>query len=175
MMSTTTVALLRLFHIVGGAFWVGSVLFMALFLFPSFRAAGPAAGAVMSQLMQVRKFPAYMMTAAMLTVFSGVGLLYTASVGFNPQWMGSGPGRMFSLGAAFAIAAVILGTVVNSPAARKMGIISTAVRNSGGSPTPEQGAELARLSARLGWALNTAGVLVVLATAAMAVARYMPS
>ena len=29
MMSTTTVALLRLFHIVGGAFWVGSVLFMA--------------------------------------------------------------------------------------------------------------------------------------------------
>ena len=38
---------LRIAHIVTGAFWVGTVIFLAAFLLPSLRAAGPAAGPVM--------------------------------------------------------------------------------------------------------------------------------
>ena len=45
------IQILRLLHILSGAFWYGTVIFAARFLMPALRAAGPgAAGAVSSLL-----------------------------------------------------------------------------------------------------------------------------
>ena len=62
---------LRLIHIVVGVFWVGSVIFVAAFLAPAVRAAGPGGGAVMNQLMQNLKLHLYMVAATWLTLLSG--------------------------------------------------------------------------------------------------------
>jgi uncharacterized membrane protein len=172
-MSTSAVMLLRLIHIIIGAFWVGTAVTVALFIVPAVRGAGPAGGAVMGQLQQ-RKFSVVIMAAAFLTILSGLGLYWNDSAGFTSAWLGSGPGRTFGLGAVLAIVTLILGMSVNAPAAAKLGKIGAAVKAAGGPPSAEQAAEMQRLQARLGMAAVVAATLLVLATAAMAVARYVP-
>jgi hypothetical protein len=56
-----------------------------------------------------------------------------------------------------------------------MGAISQGVAQRGGPPTPEEAAELQRLQRRMGVAGKVVAVLLLLATTAMAVARYVPS
>lgn len=174
MHSLGTVHLLRVVHVMIGAFWVGSILFMAVFLVPSVRAAGPAGGAVMQQLMQARRLPVWLMTAGILTILSGIGLYWVDSAGFQSAWLASGPGRVFGLGGAFAILAAILGMAVNSPAARRLTALAARVQGSGRPPAPDEAAEMQRLQARLGRATMVVAGLLVLATLAMAVARYIP-
>ena len=104
-----------------GVFWVGAVLFIAAFLVPSVRAAGPAGGAIMRQLVEVRKLPLWLMGASVLTILSGIGLYWVDSAGFQSAWLGSGPGRTFGLGGVLALAAAVLGMAVNAPTARRTG------------------------------------------------------
>ena len=47
--------LLRVVHVLAGAFWVGAVTFIAAFLVPAVTALGPVGGQVMEQVIQVRK------------------------------------------------------------------------------------------------------------------------
>jgi uncharacterized membrane protein len=174
MHSLATVHLLRVVHVLVGAFWVGSILFMAAFLVPSVRAAGPAGGAVMQQLVQARRLPRWLQTAAILTIVSGIGLYWVDSAGFRSAWLGSGPGRVFGLGGTFAVLAAIVGVVVNLPTARRLTALAARVQSSGRPPAPDEAAEMQRLQARLGRATMVAAGLLVLATLAMAVARYVP-
>jgi uncharacterized membrane protein len=169
-----TVHLLRVVHVLVGAFWVGTLVFMAAFLLPSVRAAGPAGGAVMQQLAQARRLPRWLLTAAILTIVSGIGLYWVDSAGFRSAWLRSGPGRVFGLGGALAILAASLGVVVNSPTQRRLTALAARVQGSGHPPAPEEAAEIQRLQARLGWATMVVAGLLVLATLAMAVARYVP-
>src|SRR5258705_8430533 len=90
-------------HIVVGVFWVGPVVFMAAFLTPSVRAAGPAGGAVLQQLMGVRRLPLWIMGAMVVTLLSGLGLYWRDSAGFQSAWLASGAGHVFRLGGAGAL------------------------------------------------------------------------
>ena len=163
---------LRLFHILAGAFWFGAFMFVARILLPTMRAAGPGAGPIMAQL--GKSIPRVMMGAAFVTILSGVWLMWVVSGGAPGQWMKSGPGRMFGLGGASAILALALGMIINVPASRRSATINEAVAKRGGTPTAEESAELQRLMARLGLGTIVAGSFLVVAVAAMAVARYMP-
>lgn len=174
MSASVTIYILRLLHVVIGVLWVGAVVFIAAFLLPSLRAAGPAGGAVMRQLMQVRRLALWLMAAGILTVLSGLTLYGLDSAGFQSAWLGSGPGRVFGLGGVFAIGAVIVGMAVNSPAARRLGELTGKVEAAGRAPTPDEVAVLQRLQARLAQGSQWVAVLLVLATTAMAVARYVP-
>jgi hypothetical protein len=162
---------LRLLHIVGGVFWVGSAMFGTYLLMPAIRAAGPAAGPVMGQL--GRKMPIVMMTSAIITMGAGIWLMMIAAGAAPGVWMRSGPGRTFSLGAALAILAFLLGMAINMPASRRMGAIAAAAAQRGSPPTAEEAAEMQRLQSRLSAASHVVTVLLVLATGAMAVARYV--
>ncbi|MGH7497637.1 MAG: hypothetical protein ACREL3_02165 [Gemmatimonadales bacterium] len=168
------VHLFRLIHILAGAFWVGAVVFVACFLLPSLRAVGPAAGPVMQQIAQVRKLPLVMMTAAILTILSGIALYWRDSAGFSGPWMHSGQGTVFGIGGVLAIVAAIFGMIFTSPNAKRMGALAAEMKGAGRPPTPEQVAEMQRLQERIGRFTTIVMVLVVLATAAMAVARYVP-
>jgi uncharacterized membrane protein len=172
--SVTVYILLRILHVVIGAFWVGAVVFVAAFLLPSIRAAGPAGGAVMQQLMHVRRLALWLMAAAVLTVLSGLTLYGLDSAGFRSAWLGSGPGRVFGLGGVLAIGAVIVGMAVNSPAARRLSELTGGVQAAGRPATPDELAAIQRLQARLARGSLWAAVLLILATTAMAVARYVP-
>jgi uncharacterized membrane protein len=168
------VYVLRLIHIIGGVFWVGSAMFGTFLLMPSLRAAGPAAGPVMNQLGQVRKMPMVMMTSAIVTVVAGIWLLMIDSAGAPGVFMKSGPGRTFGIGAALAILGFVLGIVINMPAARRMGAIGAAAAKRGGPPTADEAAEMQRLQGRMSVASQIVTVLLLLATGAMAIARYVP-
>jgi uncharacterized membrane protein len=172
-MNGTTVAFFRLIHILSGAFWVGAVVFVARFLMPSLRAVGPAAGPVMQQLTQVRRLPVYMMTATMLTILSGLTLYWHDSMGFKGAWIDSAPGRVFGLGGAFGILAAIVGMAITSPTGKRLGELTGAIAKAGGPPTPDQVAELGRLQGKMYKTTQIVATLVLLATAAMAIARYV--
>jgi len=173
-MSNGTLLFLRLVHIVLGVFWVGGATFVALLLMPSLRAVGPAGGAVMQQLAQVRRMPQWFMAASILTLLSGIGLYWHDSAGFSSStWLGSGPGQMFGLGGVLAIAASVVGMAVNSPTARQLGALTAGVQAAGRPPSPDEAAAIQRLQARLASAAWLVAVLLLLATAAMALARYV--
>jgi uncharacterized membrane protein len=169
-----TLYLLRVLHVVTGAVWVGAVVFIAVFLAPSVRAAGPAGGAVMQQLMQARRLPLWLMIAGVLTVLSGFTLYWRDSAGFQAAWLGSGPGRVFGLGGILALGAIIVGMGVNTPAARRLGDLTGRLQAAGRPPTPEELLVIERLQARLSQGARWAAVLLVLAATSMAVARYVP-
>jgi len=144
-------------------------VFVAAFLLPSLRAVGPAGGPVLAQLVQVRKYPIYMMALAILVLLSGIALLASEPV----SWMHTATGRTFSAGGAVAIVGAVLGMAMTSPAARKMGALSAAAAKRSGPPTPDEVAELQRLQSKVTSSTRIVTVLLVLATAAMAVARYL--
>ncbi|HEX6315346.1 MAG TPA: hypothetical protein VFZ73_10830 [Gemmatimonadaceae bacterium] len=167
------VIVLRLVHIIGGVFWVGSVMFLALMLAPSLRAVGPGGAPVMNQLVKVRRMPMVMMASAILTVAAGIWLLIIDSAGEPGVWMRSGTGQTFSIGGALAIVGFIIGMAVNLPASKRLAAIGTVAAARGGPPTAEESTEMQRLQGRMSIASNIVMLLLVLATAAMAVARYV--
>jgi uncharacterized membrane protein len=172
-MSPATLLLFRLLHVVFGVFWVGAVALVAFFVVPSVLAAGPAGGAVMRQLTEVRRMSAWLMAASIVTVVSGAGLYWHDSAGFrSAQWLGSGPGRVFGLGALLAVAGLAVGMGVNVPAARRLGRLSAGLQAAGRAPSGEEQAAMAGLQHRLARGSVIAAALLLLATAAMAVARY---
>ena len=163
---------LRLVHIIGGVFWVGSVMFVTILLSPSLKALGPAGGPVMNQLVQVRKMPVILMTTSIVTIIAGLWLLMIDSAS-SSDWMRSGKGMTYSTGGALAIIAVIIGMSVIVPATKRMAALGGAVAARGGPPTSQEGAEMQKLQARMGAASKIVMTLLILTTAAMALARYI--
>jgi hypothetical protein len=166
--------LLRVLHIVVGAFWVGTVVFVAVFFVPTLRAVGPAAAPVMGHLVQVRRLPIVLLASAWVTLLSGAALVWHDAGPLGFRWFSVGPGRVFGLGAVLAFVATLIGMAVNAPAARRIGAITGRVQAAGGPPSADDQLELGRLQGRMTKASNAAAVLLVLALMAMAVARYVP-
>ncbi len=175
-MSGTTILLIvfRALHILGGVAWVGGVLFMARFLFSSVAALGPAGGDLMDHLMRQRRLPVYLMGVAMTTVLSGLLLYWHDTKVSGSAWPTRGSGLVFGIGGALAIIGVIIGMSVNSPSARRIAVIIGGAKAARRPPSAEEVAEITRLQGRLTISSKVVTVLVVLATLAMAIARYVP-
>jgi len=172
MSSLGMILLLRLIHILTGVFWVGGILVFARFIFPAARALGPAAGPVMDELVRVRKLPRALLLTGGLTVLSGIGLYWRDSMGFRPEWMATPTGTVFGIGGVLAIVGLVIGLTFNAPTAQRLAALAGRIQAQGGAPTPEQVAEVQRLQQRLGLVLPLVTALLVLATVAMALARY---
>lgn len=169
------VVALRLVHILGGIFWVGTGLFSVLFLMPALTQAGPAAGPVMAALQQ-RKLYTALPVAAMLTILSGVRLMWIMSAGFSAAYFATPMGHTFAAAGLAGIAAFVLALSVARPAAMQMGKLGAMLANSAGAPDGERqriAGELERVRRRMIWANMVAVTLVVVAAAGMAVARYL--
>ena len=167
------IALLRLVHIIGGVLWIGGVVMVSVFLIPATRDLGPSGGALMEYLTRVRRLPIYLMVVAVLTVLAGIALFIIDSSSYGSAWAGSPAGMAYSIGGVFALATVVVGMAVNSPAGRRLGNLAGEVRAAGNPPTPEQSAAMGRLRRRLAAGSYAAAILGILAAAAMAVARYL--
>jgi hypothetical protein len=168
-----THSVFRILHIVGGVIWVGAAVFTAVFLIPAARAVGPAAGPVMRELTVVRKLPIYLLAIAFVTVLSGGVLAYRDMGSMGMSWFEQGSGLSFGVGAVLAISGLILGLTVNAPTVKKIGALSAQLQKEGRPPTAEEDARLQALQDRLFLASRIIAVLLVLATVAMAYARYM--
>lgn len=165
--------LMRVVHVLCGVLWVGAAVFLAFFIIPSVREAGPGAGPFMQKL-GARRPPTYMMTLAVLTVLSGFGLYWRDSKGFQShEWLRSGSAMVFGLGGVLALFILILGATVISPAGKRMGDIAAQMQAGGGPPPAELIAEMQRVQARLARSNTIAAVTLIVSTLCMAVARYV--
>jgi len=169
----TIMILLRLIHIVGGVFWVGSVMMTTAFLFPTVRAMGAQGGRVMQELTGRRRLPVYMNVAAGLTMLSGLVMYGRLAAATNGGWAGTRVGITLGIGALATILAAIVGGAVVGRIGRTLGKLGESVQAAGGPPSPEQAAQMEALQQRMGRALRVVAALLVIAVACMAVARYL--
>ena len=163
----------RLIHIVGGVLWVGAAIFIAAFLLPSARALGPAAGPMMRELTGVRKLPVYLQVTSIATVLSGIVLAWRDAGSMGLRWFEQGPGLVFGIGAVFAITGATIGLGVSSPTAKRLGALSATLQSQGRPASPEEQGQMKQLQDRLFTVSQVIAVLLLLASAAMAGARYM--
>lgn len=164
-------AALRAVHVVTASFWLGAMLMNAGFVLPAVRAAGPAGGAVMGQLVGVRRLPQYINLAVWLTLLSGGALMWAVSAGFSRAWFTTSLGTAFTAGGLLALSAAALGQFVNAPTAARLGRL--AAQAGDGPPSAEVAAERQRLQGRLFRATQAAALLLVLSAACMGAARYL--
>jgi hypothetical protein len=145
---------------------------MSYFLVPALAAAGPSAGQIFTAL-QRRKRMTVLFASGLLTVLSGLRLLWIVSAGFDGAYLATPSGRGFAAAGAAAVLAMLVGLLINRPTQVRVVHVSTALST---APAEQRGAlaqELAALRRRGAIASSTASLLLVLAASGMAVARYL--
>lgn len=165
--------LLRSIHVVLGALWVGIAVFVAFFLMPSLKEIGPDANKVMVAL-QKRGMVTFVPAIAILTLLSGIGLLWKVSSGFGAEYMGSHMGMALSTGALAAIVGWTIGMTVVAPSMYKAATMSQALPTI--TAEAERNAQLAtimQLRARGAAGGRWTAILLLVAVLFMAVARYV--
>ncbi len=165
------VVVLRLVHILTAIVWVGFALFLPLYLAPAIEEAGPEAGKVMGAL-QRRGLMTLLPLVALASLLSGLWLYWHVSGGFSRSYLLSGPGHVYAMSGLLAIAAYLLGILVTRPAMMRV----TGAMQSLGTASPQERERLLAAVQRDRARGTTAGrigaVLLILAAAGMAVARY---
>ncbi|MEP6619690.1 MAG: hypothetical protein ABJE47_10250 [bacterium] len=166
------ILVLRLIHIVGGIFWVGSSLFTALFLAPALTTSGVNAGQVFGALQQRRLFTALPLVAVCV-ILSGMRLMWIASAG-SATFFASTPGHAFGAAGGCAILAFAISLVVGRPTAVRSARLGAAVATATDEERPKIMAQLAALRTRGARANALTTALLTLAAVGMSVARYLP-
>jgi uncharacterized membrane protein len=162
----------RFIHVFSAILWVGSAFAVFVFVEPTVAALGPEGGKFMGYIVEKRKLPVVITSLSGLTVLGGIVLYLKASSGFNADWITSGPGLGFTIGAVAALAAFLLGLLQIKPTVDKMSALGAEIQSAGGPPQPEQLATMERLTARFRALGRRDLVLILIAAATMATARY---
>lgn len=171
-MNTFTIVVLRIVHVVSGAFWLGVAVFNAFFLLPAVRATGPAAGQLMVQLVRVRKLPQYVNVAILLTVISGL-ILFGWRAGGLGSWMTSPSGMAFGAGAVLALVTAVIGMAIITPTAARLGRLSESAATATESEAATIRTTIQQLQTRMQSMARIAAWLLILAAACMASGRYV--
>jgi hypothetical protein len=162
---------MRLLHVGLGVFWVGVMVFNAIFLGPSIRDAGPDGAKVMAGMMR-RRFMDVMPVVAILNILSGLWLYWKMSGGFQPAYLHSGPGMTFAMGGILAIIAFVLGVTVVRPSMLKAVSLGPLIAQ---AQPQERDALMAQAQSFRSKAMGggrVVALLLGLATVTMAVGRY---
>ncbi len=170
----TYMVVLRIVHILAGVFWVGAAFTTILFLQSTAREVGPAAGPFMAHLAGKKHLVDWVLRAAGLTDPGGPADVL-AGLGRTRRRLARVRARRVSLtiGALCGIAAFSLGLSVVRPSIMATLAIGKAVAESGGPPSPEQGAQLQALQHRSHAVGQIIVPLLIVAVAGMAAARYL--
>jgi hypothetical protein len=166
------VVLLRLVHVVAGVLWVGFAVFVPAYLGPAIQETGPDGGKVMAAL-QRRGLMTVLPVLAVLTIVSGVWLYWHLSAGFAPAYLRSTAGHAYGIGGVIAIVGFIIGISVLRPSMLRVLRIMASVPSAAPADRERLVAEAQRYRARGAAAGRVVAVLLLVATAAMAVARYL--
>jgi hypothetical protein len=169
----TYMVVLRIVHILAGVFWVGAAFTVILFIQPTAREVGPAAGPFMTHLAGSKRLIDFVLGAGGLTVLAGLLMYWRVSGGLDPDWIGSATGIALTVGALCAIGALAIGGSVIRPGIVATLAIGREVSARGGPPTPEQATQLQAIQRRSHSAGQVIVPLLIVAVAAMASARYL--
>ncbi len=160
--------ILRLTHIVAGAFWAGSGLMLVLVMMPGIQRAGPAA----ARVVPMAGISKAMGIAAMLTTFAGLAL-YALIYSFNLNWILSATGLAFTIGSLAGVAAFLNGLFHTRHAGQKVAALDQQMQALGGPPTAELKAEMQRALGEVRTSSMTSAVLTTASLALMVIARYL--
>ena len=158
---------LRIVHIVSGTFWVGSAVFFAVILEPRLRALGPEIQRpVMGALSCV--LPIALGGSGAVTIVFGVVL--ALRVRPVDAWFDTGWGWAILIGFVTSIAAMSIGSTMGVLAKRMVALGKSFEKR---PPNAAEVEQIQRLSSRLVLFARITAVLVIIAVAAMASARYV--
>jgi len=169
---TIEIFVLRLVHVLGGIFWVGTALFMSLFLAPALAASGPSAGQIVGTL-QRRGLMKLLPLVAVLTIASGMRLMWITSAGLSSAYFASATGRTLAGAGAAAVGAFFVGLFVSRPAGMRSARLAASLAGAPEEQRASIASEIARLRRRNEVGSNVVVALLVLGAAGMAVARYL--
>ena len=166
----TLMIILRILHILSGIFWVGTTLFLVLFLQPIISSSGASGGAVMGRL-SLSRFTLAISLSAVFTVVAGFIMYGIDSKGFQTDWILAPQGIVLTIGALSGIGAAAVGVGVQMPANIRLTKLQKEIQAGGGAPTPAQATEIKMLQARIGVASRWGAILMVIAVLGMSTAR----
>lgn len=164
------IVLLRVVHILLGAFWAGTLFFFVIWLEPSLRAVGPTGGQVMGQLGK-RGYLTWLPVIAGLTVLSGL-VLYWFDFGSDPSLMTTRFAMTLGVGGVLAILALVLGVIVMRPTGVQLLALGAAMQTAEGSDRERLQAQMNPLRDRIRLVGRWIAALLAGAVVAMAMARY---
>lgn len=154
-------AALRFLHLLAGILWAGGGVTLGWFVIPAALDAGPHGGLVLRELV-VRRFPAMMTAAGLVTVLTGVRLYMLR---YGPGWLGTMEGIAITLGALLGIGALAIAAMSQRPNTAKLAAAYAAIGQ--GPATAAQQAEIDALTARqrklgsvVAWHLLSASLLM---------------
>ena len=158
----------RVIHVLLAIAWGGALFLLVVFLQPTAKAIGPAAGPFMRELLGVRHLTDWLLRIAGATIVAG-GFLYWHDM---QAFGGLGDFLDSAFGLWLTIAAVAIGGALTKPMLERSLAIGAQIAQAGDQPPSELVQELAALQAkgRSFAILNLA--LMTLAAFAMSTARY---
>jgi uncharacterized membrane protein len=164
----------RAFHILAGAVWVGALSLLVLYLQPTAKAIGPAAGPFMQELVAKRKLPNFILGMGAITLVAGV-FVYIHDVdvfgGFG-DFLDTSFGGTLTFGAVLAIVGWFLGLLRVKPLTNRAMAMAGQLAAAGTPPSPEDVAALQGTQRQARRFAIIVLVLLVVAILAMATARY---
>ena len=170
----TFMLVFRLLHIVAGVLWVGASFLFVGFIGPSAAEVGPSAGPLLHAVVKKRKVAKAITGLSIVTVVAGWVMWFRNLDQFGSlgDWLGTNFGLVLTIGGVIATVAAIEGSLGVGRNVERLVDLSDEVAASGGPPSPEQQSQIQRLGAEIEKFGKIDLVLLLLAVAAMATARY---
>jgi uncharacterized membrane protein len=165
---------LRLIHILGGAFWLGAAVTLFVFLQPTAQATAPESQRFMLHLLRNRRFSETVLVAACLTALGGATLFWRDTSGLQLTLMTQPQSLGFTVGGVAGGIALLGFLFVGYPAGRRLIAIGSRLAAEHRSPNEDEQRNLAAAQRTLNRVGTTVLVLLVIAAASMATARYWP-
>lgn len=163
------IVILRLLHIVPGAIWVGSAIFLAWVLQPALAKTGPPhAGALMGNMLKPMLILLH--SSAWITMIVGVIMAFRVRDPLFDFLWSTDWGKMIWLGFFFSVVGYALGTIAGFTSMKMMKIGASLA---GQPPSPEQAAQMGALQKRAMLLAKIASLLVVAAVVTMAMAQHV--
>ena len=171
-MKTEIITYVRLLHIVFGTIWVGSNLFMALFLYPAVKRSGSIGSQFIPHLPKTNNMPMTMTISGFIAIITGLWIIYYYS-GFSWAYFTSSFGMCILIGGILALIAFLNGVFYIRPKGLKIDEIGNKIAQSGNPPTEEDLSQIGKLSQAIVKATNFEAVLLMLCLIFMSLARYI--
>lgn len=164
---------IRIVHIVFGVIWVGANVFLTLFVYPAAKKSGKSGNEFLKILPKTNNMPMFMTLSGLITIVSGIWMIYYFSGGFNLSYFNSTFGKCILTGGILTIIAFLNGILKIRQAGLKLNKIGAEMEQSNEPPTPEVLNKIELLSNRIIKATAFEALLLFAATILMAVARYI--
>ena len=161
---------LRLLHIIPGAFWVGAAIFVAFILEPAVSKLGPQVEQPLFARLGKTMGPIMTINGVITIVFGLVLVARTPARGFD-QLFTNGWGTAIGIGLIAALIAFVAGAMTGVQAA-KIGRIAASFAP-GAPPPAEKVAQIGTIKQRVRMFSRANAVLAVVSIGTMAVARYV--